>query len=196
MVQLFNEIKNGNAEDNVEKFNPYHGADGRFTSASGAASFTYKPGSSKAHDNAIENEKKRTGGTAVPSSGFGRREKRKNNWKHGRNQSKDQRDWNHEDYSRDGGDEVSLPNGSDAGKRKAPAGRTYKPTAYQKPKQDEATKQKYVLDGSIPKKPSKSSQKAIDRAFNQGPAKPAQWHSSTQEGNRRHSYYSWLDGET
>lgn len=28
----------------MEKFNPYHGKDGRFTSANGAASFTYAPG--------------------------------------------------------------------------------------------------------------------------------------------------------
>lgn len=44
---------------NVEKFNPYHGKDGRFTSAGAAASFTYAPGKSKAHDNAIKNEAER-----------------------------------------------------------------------------------------------------------------------------------------
>lgn len=38
----------------VRKFNPYHGADGRFTTASGASSFTFKPGKSKAHDRAIQ----------------------------------------------------------------------------------------------------------------------------------------------
>lgn len=38
----------------VEKFNPYHDARGRFTTASGATSFTYKPGKSKAHDLAIQ----------------------------------------------------------------------------------------------------------------------------------------------
>ena len=38
----------------VEKFNPYHDALGRFTTASGAVSFTYKPGKSKAHDLAIQ----------------------------------------------------------------------------------------------------------------------------------------------
>jgi hypothetical protein len=38
----------------IEKFNPYHGKDGRFTSANGgAASFTYAPGKSEAHDMAI-----------------------------------------------------------------------------------------------------------------------------------------------
>lgn len=42
----------------LKKFNPYHGKDGRFTSASGATSFTYKP-SSKAGAKAIEREKKR-----------------------------------------------------------------------------------------------------------------------------------------
>ncbi len=41
----------------VEKFNPYHGKDGRFTSANGAASFTYKPGGGKAYDKAIADEK-------------------------------------------------------------------------------------------------------------------------------------------
>ena len=38
----------------VRKFNPYHDARGRFSTASGAASFTYKPGKSKAHDLAIQ----------------------------------------------------------------------------------------------------------------------------------------------
>lgn len=43
------------------KFNPYHGKDGRFVSGSGGnyASFTYAPGKSKAHDNAIAREKER-----------------------------------------------------------------------------------------------------------------------------------------
>ena len=38
----------------VQKFNPYHDALGRFSTASGAASFTWKPGKSKAHDLAIQ----------------------------------------------------------------------------------------------------------------------------------------------
>lgn len=41
----------------VEKFNPYHGKDGRFTTSGGATSFTYAPGKSKAHDKAIAREK-------------------------------------------------------------------------------------------------------------------------------------------
>lgn len=41
----------------VEKFNPYHGPDGRFTSAGGASSVTFRPGASRAHDNAIERER-------------------------------------------------------------------------------------------------------------------------------------------
>lgn len=45
--------------EEIKKFNPYHGSDGRFTSAGGAASFTYKPGASKAHDNAIRQEKEK-----------------------------------------------------------------------------------------------------------------------------------------
>lgn len=48
-----------NFED-IKKFNPYHGADGRFTTGSAATSFTYKPGASKAHDNAIAREKERS----------------------------------------------------------------------------------------------------------------------------------------
>lgn len=40
--------------EEVRKFNPYHDARGRFTTASGATSFTYKPGKSKAHDLAIQ----------------------------------------------------------------------------------------------------------------------------------------------
>ena len=41
----------------VAKFNPYHDAKGRFSTADGAASFTYSPGKSKAHDNAIARQK-------------------------------------------------------------------------------------------------------------------------------------------
>lgn len=41
----------------VAKFNPYHGPDGRFTSAGGASSVTFRPGASRAHDNAIERER-------------------------------------------------------------------------------------------------------------------------------------------
>lgn len=37
----------------IQKFNPHHDAKGRFSSADGAVSFTYAPGKSKAHDNAI-----------------------------------------------------------------------------------------------------------------------------------------------
>ena len=40
-----------------EKFNPYHDAKGRFASANGAKTFTYAPGKSKAHDNAIARAK-------------------------------------------------------------------------------------------------------------------------------------------
>lgn len=45
--------------EEVEKFNPYHDSLGRFSTADGAASFTYAPGKSKAHDNAIAREKER-----------------------------------------------------------------------------------------------------------------------------------------
>ena len=43
----------------VNKFNPYHDERGRFSSANSAASFTYSPGKSKAHDAAIERERER-----------------------------------------------------------------------------------------------------------------------------------------
>ena len=48
----------------IEKFNPYHDSKGRFTSAGAAASFTYAPGKSKAHDLAIAREKERTANAA------------------------------------------------------------------------------------------------------------------------------------
>ena len=43
----------------LRKFNPYHDARGRFSTANGSASFTYAPGKSKAHDLAIAREKER-----------------------------------------------------------------------------------------------------------------------------------------
>lgn len=48
----------------VMKFNPYHDARGRFTSAGSEASFTYAPGKSKAHDLAIERHKERMAAVA------------------------------------------------------------------------------------------------------------------------------------
>ena len=61
--QSFNEIlKNaGKAQtfNDIAKFNPYHGPDGRFTTGGAATSFTHSPGKSKAHDNAIAREKER-----------------------------------------------------------------------------------------------------------------------------------------
>lgn len=44
----------------IRKFNPYHGADGRFTTGASAVSFTYKPGKGKMYDRAISREKART----------------------------------------------------------------------------------------------------------------------------------------
>lgn len=41
----------------VLKFNPYHDSKGRFSSADSATSFTYAPGKSTAHDNAIQRAK-------------------------------------------------------------------------------------------------------------------------------------------
>lgn len=43
----------------ILKFNPYHDARGRFTTANSATQFTYAPGKSKAHDMAIAREKER-----------------------------------------------------------------------------------------------------------------------------------------
>ena len=43
----------------ILKFNPYHDARGRFTTANSATQFTYAPGKSKAHDLAIAREKER-----------------------------------------------------------------------------------------------------------------------------------------
>lgn len=68
-AKSFNEILKGESPDlsngaksfsEIAKFNPYHGPDGRFTTSGGAASFTYAPGKSKAHDNAIARERDRT----------------------------------------------------------------------------------------------------------------------------------------
>lgn len=56
MAELFEEIK---------KFNPYHGSDGRFTTSGSAASFTYKPGQGKMYDSAIDREKERSAKQAV-----------------------------------------------------------------------------------------------------------------------------------
>lgn len=44
----------------LRKFNPYHDSRGRFSSADGAASFTYAPGKSKTHDKAIAAERVRS----------------------------------------------------------------------------------------------------------------------------------------
>ena len=55
----------------VEKFNPYHDSKGRFTSGIGGnyASFTYAPGKSKAHDNAIARERERAAKRSNAASG-------------------------------------------------------------------------------------------------------------------------------
>ena len=47
--------------DEIMKFNPYHGKDGRFASADAATSFTYAPGKSTAHSKAIERAKEADG---------------------------------------------------------------------------------------------------------------------------------------
>lgn len=60
VAKTFNEVL-----EEIEKFNPYHGRDGRFATAGGATSFTYKPGASRAHDLAIQREKERTAAMAA-----------------------------------------------------------------------------------------------------------------------------------
>ena len=57
-------------DSDIKKFNPYHDHLGRFTSGGSATSFTYKPGSSVAHDRAITREKERmsAGGTSQPKA--------------------------------------------------------------------------------------------------------------------------------
>lgn len=61
-AKTFNEVMAPTAKtfSEIAKFNPYHDSRGRFTSAGAAASFTYRPGASKAHDLAIAREKERT----------------------------------------------------------------------------------------------------------------------------------------
>lgn len=51
--------------EEVQKFNPYHDSRGRFSSSSGAISFTYAPGKSRAHDLAIQRERERVIGGAA-----------------------------------------------------------------------------------------------------------------------------------
>lgn len=58
-MKLFEEIK---------KFNPYHGSDGKFTTGAAATSFTYKPGKGKMYDNAIAREKERSKKAGISGS--------------------------------------------------------------------------------------------------------------------------------
>lgn len=67
-MHRFDKSARGSTFEEVLKFNPYHGPDGRFSSAHGAHSFTYAPGKSKAHDLAIAREKERQ---AMASAGAG-----------------------------------------------------------------------------------------------------------------------------
>lgn len=48
--------------EEIIKFNPYHDARGRFSSANSFTSFTYSPGKSKAHDLAIQRQMAAAGG--------------------------------------------------------------------------------------------------------------------------------------
>lgn len=54
--------------ETLEKFNPYHGSDGRFTTGAAASSFTYKPGTNTGA-NAITREMFRTGKNEIKVMG-------------------------------------------------------------------------------------------------------------------------------
>ena len=73
MAFLFNEIKSAQAKDadleRMEKHNPYHDRLGRFTTGSGAASFTWKPNGSKQDKNAITREMFRTASSDIAVKG-------------------------------------------------------------------------------------------------------------------------------
>ena len=56
MCKTFIQIIKGD----VAKFNPYHDRLGRFSTAGGATSMTYRPGASAAHDNAIARAKEQS----------------------------------------------------------------------------------------------------------------------------------------
>ena len=65
MDEIMNPKKAKSFSDTIQKFNPYHDRLGRFTSAGGAASFTFrsdKPFMDNAINRAIEREKQRTAG--------------------------------------------------------------------------------------------------------------------------------------
>ena len=58
-----NPQKKKNTFLDILKFNPYHDRLGRFSTSGSAATFTYAPGKSKAHDRAIEREKEKAATT-------------------------------------------------------------------------------------------------------------------------------------
>lgn len=63
-AKTFLDISKSNIDDSdIKKFNPYHDRLGRFTSGGSATSFTYKPGTSIAHDKAIQREKELSAGS-------------------------------------------------------------------------------------------------------------------------------------
>lgn len=60
VMQLQSDVRKSQSfSELIAKFNPYHDARGRFTTAGTAASFTYRPGASAAHDRAIARERER-----------------------------------------------------------------------------------------------------------------------------------------
>ena len=67
-IDEIDEMKKGDSDKDVRKFNPYHDAMGRFSSASGATSFTYRT-NSPAGQKAIENIKARSKASGGSASG-------------------------------------------------------------------------------------------------------------------------------
>ena len=71
-IDIIVEVNKADSIVEVEKFNPYHDARGRFASAGSGGKFFATPGKSKAHDNAIAREKERqaaAGGAKEENSG-------------------------------------------------------------------------------------------------------------------------------
>ena len=95
------------AIEEIQKFNPYHGSDGRFSTANGAHSFTYSPGKSKAHDLAIEREKQRQAATGGSGGKYTKEE-----------QIKAIEDWSDGAYGKIRRVQQGKYNGSDAQKYK------------------------------------------------------------------------------
>ena len=67
-AKTFSEVRKARTFSEIMKYNPYHDRLGRFATGGGAASFTYKPGASAAHDKSIEREKEKAHTAATQSN--------------------------------------------------------------------------------------------------------------------------------